>query len=140
VFGTAPGQCPTFAGPEGEDLAPVVLPRVGHVALPGTVRRQHDPLLLAVHAYTFLMEKPVQVARRGVELVGDAGAPEPLASFHELVVERCLGQVLPYNLAQLADQGEGPRHVFRDGTVEARHILEHEHIDLLIKPVSRKYS
>lgn len=81
------GLCPSFGGSESIYLAPAVLPRVRHIALPGPAGRKDHPLPLLVLADALFGKELVQLSRRYAEFVSDARALEPVPVLDKLLVE-----------------------------------------------------
>lgn len=86
------GLCPSFGGSESIYLAPAVLPRVRHIALPGPAGRKDHPLPLLVLADALFGKELVQLSRRYAEFVSDARALEPVPVLDKLLVEYDFGR------------------------------------------------
>ena len=94
------GLCPSFGGSESIYLAPAVLPRVRHIALPGPAGRKDHPLPLLVLADALFGKELVQLSRRYAEFVSDARALEPVPVLDKLLVEyESVSSPIPYPAA-----------------------------------------
>ena len=98
------GLCPSFGGSESIYLAPAVLPRVRHIALPGPAGRKDHPLPLLVLADALFGKELVQLSRRYAEFVSDARALEPVPVLDKLLVEYDFRQGFTHHLPQFQNQ------------------------------------
>ena len=95
------GLCPSFGGSESIYLAPAVLPRVRHIALPGPAGRKDHPLPLLVLADALFGKELVQLSRRYAEFVSDARALEPVPVLDKLLVEYDFRQGFTHHLPHI---------------------------------------